>query len=226
MRRHDTYHQAQGDASVAVDDHSGALDSALIGCVRRHHDYSYWTQPHRRLRDLLQRCLWLCAQDLDPSAGDCHPAVRLACAHAGVQDEVLEPGRRGPGSGWWSCHGRLHDSPWRQDSQPSAHSVHGCVFDSRRRGLGAYPRALQGQVEHKRDAVHAHDELCGNAASCLLHHRVGGAKGFGQDRHHQPVHRGWLAPADWQLQVPAQHHPCGHHYRFDVRLPQVHQARI
>lgn len=98
VRQHDTHHQAQRDAPIAVDGDSRALNCSRTGGLWRHYGNPYWTQPHRRLWDLCQWCLWVCSKSVDTTSGDCHPALRLAGPYPGIQDEVLEPGRGGSDS--------------------------------------------------------------------------------------------------------------------------------
>ena len=59
-----------------------------------------------------------------------------------------------------------------------------------------------------------------------LRHRVGGAKGRRADRHHQPEHRGRMAPVVGGQQVPSERACRGGADGVHIRLPQLFKARV
>jgi hypothetical protein len=95
-----------------------------------------------------------------------------------------------------------------------------------RRAVGLPPRYLQGQVEHERNALHAHDELHRDTARRVLHHRVGSAQGLGQDRYHQPEYRGRLASRSRRPALSPPDPACGDPHGRYVHLSQLQQARL
>ena len=115
---------------------------------------------------------------------------------------------------------------WRTSCPTGCSSASWCRQHRRRGRLGPHPRLLQGQVEHQRDPLHPDDELRGHPAGGLLRHRLGGAQGRRQDRHHQPEHRAGLAApvcgSKYLLSIVVV--AIAHHRH--VPVPQVHQARL
>ena len=140
-----------------------------------------------------QRQLRLRAQGFVPAAADGNAVVHFARGDAGVQDEILEHRRGGAGADGSArgcgVHVLLREDPDAQLAAPDS-DVRGVAL--LRNPVGDHSRDLQGGVEHERDALHADDELRGDAAHSGLRLNLG-AERLGRYGSHQPGHLQGLA---------------------------------
>ena len=91
----------------------------------------------------------------------------------------------------------------------------------RGRGVGRYPRAVQGQVEHQRDPFHTYDELCGHLLRELLPYKMGAQRLFlpGQAVQRQTAHRVYKPGQEPVFRLPADNHTGGRSHRAGIRVP-------
>ena len=141
--------------------------------------------------------------------GDARPRLSPADRHragSGLQNAFLEHGRGGAGSDGGAGH-RRRDGLLRRKS-PECAAVYGDARRQRsgRRAVGLHPRVVQSTLLHKRNPLHADDELRRNSNCRLLRQHLA-RSGFqlGQAEHEI---QGRLVPAD---------HGSALYHQFDRR---------